>query len=102
MTCSKERYAELIEELDENVQGYSFFKFYFSIHKPDPRVLVQFKCIELFKWELNQDSEEEIDIDTVVLKWNDEGYAKAFGEVFNEEKCVCTVYEETKRIQASY
>jgi hypothetical protein len=102
VTCSKERYAELIDELDENIQGYSFFKFYFSIHKPDPRVVVQFKCFELFKWDLNQELDEELDIDAVVLQWNDEGYAKAFEEAFDEEYCVCRVYEETRRIQAGY
>ena len=104
MTCSKKRYIELIEELDENIHGYSFFKWYLLHCKPDPRILIQFKCFELFKWELNEDTEDEIAIEDVIIKWSEDGYAKAFEKAYkqfesNENICICQLYSETIRIK---
>lgn len=101
MTCPKEKYDKILSELDP-----STFYLYVATLKPDERVLVQMKCLEMFKWERNQEFEEELDMEALAIKWAEEGYAKAFKEAFDkfmvEDLCICQVYEETIRIQATY
>ena len=55
-----------------------------SQFKTHPRDLVQIKCVEIFKWYLNKENNEEIDISQVWLEWIERGYAKIFSDVYEE------------------
>lgn len=52
--------------------------------KTNPRELIQMKCVELFKWEINQHLKEEIDISDVWVRWAEKGFASAFKEIYDE------------------
>jgi len=64
-----------------------------------PRLLMQMKCVEKFKYEKHAD----MTWNDAFNLWTDEGYAVAFGELYNEEikfrslyKNVITTTDEDK------
>ena len=52
--------------------------------KFDPRTLIQFKVVEIYKWNLNKESKDEITWDTAWSMWAEYGHAKKFAEVYDE------------------
>ena len=55
-----------------------------SMFGSNPRELFQIKCVEILKWELNLDKDEETDISEVWGVWIEQGYAAAFASVYDE------------------
>ena len=103
MSTSQKRFNEIIDEISSESckKSYCFFrKFVESLH-PDPRVLIQLKCIEMFKWEESEREDHDIDWNEAGMRWSLEGYAEAFAKVFNEELSVRKIYmltlAETKK-----
>jgi len=56
-----------------------------SRFKENPRELFQIKCVEFFKWDLNKEIEQELDLSEVWSKWIEGGYAAAFADVYTEK-----------------
>lgn len=67
--------------------------------KRNPRELLQIKCVEMFKWDINKASLEELDISDVWMQWAECGCAKAFKEVYDENGPDIPVKEIYKLVQ---
>lgn len=48
----------------------------------DPRMLIQFKCIEKYKYILSQNARHEINFNDATQRWIADGHAKKFGELY--------------------
>ena len=48
----------------------------------DPRMLIQFKCIEKYKYILSQNAGREILLNEATERWIADGHAKKFGELY--------------------
>jgi len=55
-------------------------EFIISAHK-SPRMIMQMKCVEKFKY----DKHEDISWGDAFIKWVDEGYAKTFDDLYSED-----------------
>jgi hypothetical protein len=97
MSISKKRFHDLIEELvcEHCEQRYCFLKKLVESLHPDPRLLVQLKCIEKLKFEESDHEGKDIGWNEAGIRWSDQGYAKAFQKEFDEELTVKEVYERT-------
>ena len=91
------KYEEALQELscDECSKAYCFLKFVLKHHQVDRRVLVQLKCIEKFKYEESFVEGRDLGEEESTFRWIDNGYAKAFSEVFSENKGFEQIYRET-------
>lgn len=93
-------YDRLLDELDDGNHKYSLFRTYVESLKPEPRILVQMKCIEKFKWEISEEAGREIDWTEATLRWVEDGYAKAFAKAYDEKlPCCCDTYRRTLELQ---
>jgi len=50
------------------------------------RFLEQHKCVEKYKYELSSKLKKELSWDEAYFSWCEEGYAKRFAEVYDENK----------------
>ena len=53
----------------------------------DPRMLIQFKCIEKYKYIISKDDGREIDFSEATYRWIANGKAKKFGELYKPTTC---------------
>jgi hypothetical protein len=99
---SKPKLKILINELacETCESDYCFLKTFLEIIHPEPKVLIQLKCLEYFKWDMNVDSSEELDMNDVAIVWAETGWAKVFSDVFDEELTSKQVYKLVKDIMA--
>ena len=97
MQLTDQQYSNLLDDLDDGKHQYSFFRRYIEALHPSPRVLIQMKCIEKFKWKLNKETDSKMDWDEAIKLWSSSGYAKAFQEVYDRvdtSSCCLEVYRE--------
>jgi hypothetical protein len=94
---SEERFKEILDEVSsESCEGeYCFFRRFLESMHPDPRVLLQFKCIEIFKWSESEKEGEDIGWNEAGLRWATYGYAASFREVFDPSLTPSEIYHLT-------
>jgi len=98
MKSKKEkRFDEIIDEVscDHCSNNYCFLKKYVLSLHPGTFVIVQLKCIEMFKWEESERAGHEVKWEDIEFMWSDLGYAAAFREAFNEDLSVRDIYRKT-------
>ena len=95
---NNETYQQLLSELTcENcTSAYCFLKKFMESLHPDPRVLIQLKCMEKFKWERSQLENRDIGWNETGMIWALEGWAKNFQETFNEDDSATINYIRLK------
>ena len=76
-----------------NPTQYCILKEFLTSMHPSPRLLIQLKCIEKFKYEMNKDAKEELPMGTVIIIWAEEGYAERFANEYNEDDSYKEIYE---------
>jgi hypothetical protein len=100
---SKSNFKNLIEDLSCDVcaSKYCFLKMIMESLKPDPRTLVQIKCIEKFKWEESEVEGLDIGWEEAGFRWVDKGWAKSFNDFYDEDltyrKIYSLIQEELKK-----
>lgn len=94
---SEKRFQQLIEELtDEHCNcDYCFLKTFIESLHPEPFVLVQLKCIEMFKWDQSTLEGADIGWNEAGMRWANNGYASVFRSVFDEGLSIREVYNLT-------
>jgi len=99
-SLSKKRYCEMLDELvsDSCRCEYCFLKTFLSSLHPEPRVLVQIKCMEKFKYEKSSERGTDIGWNEAADLWCNEGWAEAFSIVFDEELPFRTIYENCRKM----
>jgi len=89
----KRMISELNPDCAEN--KYCFYKMWFECAALDIRTVEQLKCIEKFKWEINEQSQEEFSWEFVVQEWIRVGHAAKFSEIYDEDLSIKELYEKT-------
>ena len=94
---SEKRFKRLVNELvdDHCSCNYCFLKTFIECLRPEPFVLVQLKCIEMFKWEQSKLEGSDIGWNEAGMRWANNGYASAFRYVFDEDLSIREVYNLT-------
>jgi len=103
-SIDSKRFHEIIEELvcDNCTSEYCFLKKFIESLHPSPIVLIQFKCIERFKWEESERENKALDWNEAAFMWSDNGYATAFRKVFDEDLTVREIYSRTMNEMKKY
>jgi hypothetical protein len=94
---SKKAYKEIIDDVcceycDKD--HYCILKLFLVESHPSPRLLIQLKLIEKFKYEMSEKEQRDIGWSEAVERWADEGYAKKFADFYSEDKNYKTIYRE--------
>lgn len=92
----------LINDLGDDCpckNAYCFLKEFILHLSNDPRMLVQVKCIEKYKFERSKELKYDIGWGGAGKEWVELGYAKKFSEVFDEDKTINKIYKEVMKIK---
>lgn len=95
---NEKRFLAIISEIAEECccgKKYCFFRKLVETMHPDIRLLVQMKCIEKFKYEESERQKDDIGWHKAGMEWVDQGFAKRFAEVYDEELTVKEIYKKT-------
>lgn len=95
---NEKRFHAVISEIAEECScsnGYCFFRKLIETMHPDIRMLVQMKCIEKFKYEESERQRDNIGWHRAGMQWVDDGFAKRFADVYDEELTVREIYKRT-------
>jgi len=97
---NKQQYNKLINELcpNECKNRDCFLKDALCDLHPNPRLLIQIKCINKFKIFLAKEQRvkvKEINTSDAVFEWIERGYAEGFAEHYDEQKTFTQIYKET-------
>ncbi len=93
---SKNQYKEMLDDICSEYcpsGKHCILKLYLLSSHPNPRLLIQLKCIEKYKYELNKNKKEEITWEDAWMSWSENGYAKKFAEVYTEEMTYNKIYK---------
>lgn len=93
----KEEYKELLEDVCSEYceKGrYCIFKEFLVSAHPSPRLLMQLKAIDKMKFEKSKAANKDIGWTKCLELWVEEGYAKKFGEVYEEKIRFDTLYKK--------
>ncbi len=79
---SKEAYRKFLDKFCESEcsDNDCILKSFLVRMQPDVRMLVQLKCLQYFALEQNK----ELSREELMKKWVSEGFAKAFGELYEK------------------
>ena len=95
---SDKKFKEVCEEIAETCAchgGYCFFRNVVTHQHPSIRMLIQFECIEKFKYEESERQNQDIGETDAAMLWSTTELAVAFSKAFDEEKTVKQIYKET-------
>ena len=93
----KTKYKSLVEEFSDccpNKEKYCTLREFILQLAKDPRLLVQIKCIEKYKWSLSKEVGKDIGWNGAGEAWVEKGLAKRFSELYNEDKSINQLYKE--------
>lgn len=94
---NKDNYKEFLEEIlcgycEEG--KYCILKEFIISSHPSPKLLMQLKCIDKFKYEKSKENGSDIGWNKSIELWASEGYAKLFSELYNENIKFNTLYKK--------
>ena len=95
---NEKRFLEVIREIAQDCDckdGYCFFREVIMHQHPDLRMLIQIECLEKFKYVRSQKHKKDIGSHSAGQLWVDEGFAKKFAEVYNEDLTVREIFRRT-------
>jgi hypothetical protein len=87
---------EIIEEIcsDEKCPSCILKDIVLHDAKYNGRLLIQVKCLEKFKYERSEKEKRDIGGAEAWRLWVDEGFAKKFADVWNEDRAFKQIYKE--------
>ena len=98
-TITQNQYLAILNSCADNCKSdYCFFRIFLEHQHPDSRTLCQFKCIEIYKWEESEKVNHDIGLHAAGLRWCNEGWAKAFAQVYEEGASIREIYRRTKAL----
>lgn len=92
---SKEQYKRLLDDICSEYcpsGKHCLLKLFLLSSHPDPRLLVQMKCVEKYKYEVNKDYDTEMSWEDAWESWVENGYAEKFSEMYEEETRYDVIY----------
>ena len=94
---NKTQYRNMLDDLCSDYceeHHYCILKEFLVSSHPSPRLLIQMKCIDKFKYELGKEEDRKIDWAEALNEWVDRGYAEKFADNYEEGKNFRTIYKE--------
>ena len=101
---NEKKFSEICDELSKECGchgGYCFFKHLVEHQHPQIRLLVQCKFLEKQKWMWSEEKHEDIGWAGAWMKWVEDGFAKTFAEVYNEDDSISSLYGKMLKAQAA-
>lgn len=98
MALSKRQYEDMLDDIcSENCASeHCILKAFLVSSHPDPRILIQMKCVEKYKKQLAKEH-GEISWKKAWVSWIENGYAEKFAEVYEEELTYSKIYKEVMK-----
>jgi hypothetical protein len=85
---TKQQYREFLDELVSEYCQHNKYcllkEFLISAH-PDPRLLMQLKALEKYKYQISQQADKEISWQETMEKWVETGLAKKFADAYDKD-----------------
>lgn len=97
----KKTSANVIDNICDNcsMTGYCTLKEILLVTQHlDDRVLVQMKCIEIFKYEQSEKEGYDIGWSEAGMRWVDQLWASHFADVYDPNKKPRIIYQEIKKL----
>ena len=97
MTLDKKEYRDMLEDICEEYceKGkYCILKEFLVSSHSSPRLLMQLKLIDKFKFERSKKNDKDIGWASAMELWVEEGYAEKFANVYTEAKSFKKIYKE--------
>jgi hypothetical protein len=82
---AKQKYSKFLDDLVGEYcpsNHYCLLKEYLITLQSNPRILLQLKCLEKYKYELSTQQQKEISWDEALVIWIEKGYAAKFSELY--------------------
>ena len=98
----KNEYLRILDDIgsdNNSCNGYCIYKEILKNMHMNPRILIQFKCIDKFKYEVSQNLGYDVGMDVAGTMWVEEGWAKIFSENYNKNLKVESLYQKIKDIK---
>lgn len=95
---NNKKFIEICNEITETCDcknGYCFYRQLVESQKPSIRLLVQLECIEKYKYEQSEKLGKDIGHSNAAMLWVEEGLAKAFADVYDEDLTIKQIYKLT-------
>ena len=100
MGWNKEAYRELLEDVcDEYCEKnhYCILKEFLVNSHPSPRLLMQLRAIDKYKMEKSKELKRDLGWDGALQLWLEEGYAKKFGDAYEDGIRFSTLYKKVRQ-----
>jgi len=98
MVLDKQEYREMLEDICLEYckkNHYCILKEFLVSSHPSPRLLMQLKCIDKYKFERSKEDDDDLGWQRAMEEWVECGYAVKFAEVWDERKSFTKIYKET-------
>ncbi len=99
-STSKTKYRALLNDICQDyctTDHYCILKEFIEHSQPAPRLLMQMKCVEKYKYEQSQSDGRELSWSEAMHRWIEVGYAQKFATLFDEH---CTFRDLYKALMA--
>jgi len=83
------------EACNETCHEYCFLKKLVQSLHPAADLVIQLKCVELFKWDLNKTNDVEMEWNDAFAIWVEKGYASTFRAVYDVNLPIKEIYDLT-------
>jgi len=97
---SQKKYGEMLDDICSEYcpKGkHCVLKLFMLSAHTDPRILIQMKCVEKYKYEINKNQEDEMSWEEAWLSWIENGYSEKFANEYEEELSYTKIYKEIMR-----
>jgi hypothetical protein len=98
---SMKSYKDILDDItcDTCANRYCILKeVLLRMQHPDSRSMLQIKCVDKFKYEKSETAGKDIGWDKAFDQWCDEGYAKAFADVYEPDITLEKIYSAVLKI----
>jgi hypothetical protein len=95
----KKEYRDLLEDICSEYcepKRYCILKEFLVSSHPSHRLLAQLKCVDKVKFEESKKIEKDIGWTEALKIWVDDGYAKKFAEVYEENIKFSVLYKKIR------
>jgi len=98
---SKEEYREFLEDMTCEYcepKRYCILKEFLIAAHPSPKLLSQLKMVDKYKIEKSKEEGKDIGWERALHLWVEEGYAKTFADVYEEDIKFSVLYKKIMAI----
>lgn len=93
----KTQYRELLNDICSEYceqDRYCILKEFLASAHPSPKLLMQIKCIDKFKYERSKAADKDLGWTAAMELWVSEGFAKKFAELYTNDIRFAALYKK--------